>query len=428
MRRSAPARAASQAASAAAWRRPSGDRRGSAGPSTLSTRSGRAWRISSSSLHSRRTTPEAHDHRPEGQYRDAPWTSSPAGYCCARLSSRPAVRLVPRRARAARLPRVRRRRAGDRGRLLPRRRVPRAGQRRSPASPGSGAAVAPGARRSTPSTSAWRPQGVDILPPTDDRAWGLRECWIADPDGVRIATHRGPRRPPAPPACGELSAHAPHKDRRHPRPGLRPPGVIGSLLDAGVDMVRLGLAHGTVDEHRAAIDLVRAAGASTGGDRWACSPTCPGPRCARARSPRAGRSSPRATRSRWPPATGESGSGHISVDEPRLTDIASPGATIVLGDGTVTLTVTAVDGRPGAGPTSRAAAASRAGRAPTCRPTAGCPRCRPTTTCGSSTPWPATPTGWRCRSCARPRSWSRCGTRSGPTGPGSWPRSRPGPR
>ncbi len=29
--------------------------------------------------------------------------------------------------------------------------------------------------------------GVDALQPPRDEPWGLRECWIADPDGLRIA-------------------------------------------------------------------------------------------------------------------------------------------------------------------------------------------------------------------------------------------------
>jgi predicted enzyme related to lactoylglutathione lyase len=29
--------------------------------------------------------------------------------------------------------------------------------------------------------------GVEILSPPVDEPWGLRECWVADPDGVRIA-------------------------------------------------------------------------------------------------------------------------------------------------------------------------------------------------------------------------------------------------
>jgi predicted enzyme related to lactoylglutathione lyase len=30
-------------------------------------------------------------------------------------------------------------------------------------------------------------KGVDVLRPPKDEPWGLREMWVADPDGVRIA-------------------------------------------------------------------------------------------------------------------------------------------------------------------------------------------------------------------------------------------------
>ena len=34
--------------------------------------------------------------------------------------------------------------------------------------------------------------GVEVLEPPADRPWGLREMWIADPDGVRIAVVQVP--------------------------------------------------------------------------------------------------------------------------------------------------------------------------------------------------------------------------------------------
>src|SRR5919106_83765 len=40
-------------------------------------------------------------------------------------------------------------------------------------------------------------------------------------------------------------------------PASDAPGVLGAVLDAGVDVVRLALAHGTVDEHRARVEQVR---------------------------------------------------------------------------------------------------------------------------------------------------------------------------
>ncbi len=37
-----------------------------------------------------------------------------------------------------------------------------------------------------------RDRGVDVLEPPTDEPWGLREMWIADPDGVRIAVVQVP--------------------------------------------------------------------------------------------------------------------------------------------------------------------------------------------------------------------------------------------
>ena len=35
-------------------------------------------------------------------------------------------------------------------------------------------------------------RGVDVVEPPADRPWGLREMWVADPDGVRIAVVQVP--------------------------------------------------------------------------------------------------------------------------------------------------------------------------------------------------------------------------------------------
>ena len=34
--------------------------------------------------------------------------------------------------------------------------------------------------------------GVEVLSAPVDEPWGLRECWVADPDGVRIALIKVP--------------------------------------------------------------------------------------------------------------------------------------------------------------------------------------------------------------------------------------------
>ncbi len=41
-----------------------------------------------------------------------------------------------------------------------------------------------------------RGKGVDVLEPPTDQPWGLREMWIADPDGVRIAVIQVPEQHP----------------------------------------------------------------------------------------------------------------------------------------------------------------------------------------------------------------------------------------
>ena len=41
-----------------------------------------------------------------------------------------------------------------------------------------------------------RDQGVDILAAPNDEPWGLREMWIADPDGVRIVVVQVPDQHP----------------------------------------------------------------------------------------------------------------------------------------------------------------------------------------------------------------------------------------
>ena len=126
-------------------------------------------------------------------------------------------------------------------------------------------------------------------------------------------------------------------------PASGSPEVIGSLLDAGADMVRLGLAHGTVDEHLAAIDLVRAA-ASARGREVGVLADLPGPKVRTGPFPEGGAFLAEGDLVTLAAGEGNSDSGHIWVDEARLADIASPGATIVLGDGTVTLMVSEVDG------------------------------------------------------------------------------------
>ena len=126
-------------------------------------------------------------------------------------------------------------------------------------------------------------------------------------------------------------------------PASGSPEVIGSLIDAGMDVVRLGLAHGTVEEHLAAIAIVRAV-AEERGRTVGVLADLPGPKVRTGAFPEGGTFLSEGAEISLSAGDGPSDAEHIVVDEAGLTDIVTPGATVVLGDGTVTLVVTAVEG------------------------------------------------------------------------------------
>ena len=126
-------------------------------------------------------------------------------------------------------------------------------------------------------------------------------------------------------------------------PASGSPEVIGAMLDAGMDVVRLGLAHGTTAEHLAAIDLVRALAAERGRQVGVLA-DLPGPKVRTGAFPEGGAFLAERDEVTLAAGEGASDSGHIQVDEARLADVVAPGETIVLGDGTVALDVVAVDG------------------------------------------------------------------------------------
>ena len=249
--------------------------------------------------------------------------------------------------------------------------------------------------------------GASPAPPGRRRGQGLRRSPRA-----AWASHRTRRRA-SPPCAAPRSSPPSARPPAHPRSWAR-------CSTRASDMVRLGLAHGTAAERPRRIRLVR--GCRRPGRPWACWPT------ARAKvrtGPfRRGAFLAEGDEVTLAAGDGDSDPSHISVDEAHLIDCLArrPGGA---GRRHRHLEVPAVGGGPGAG-RERRAAPGPAGRPPALRSLAAVRP--PTTTCGSSTRWPGRPTGWPCRSCARPRSWSRCARRWAPTGPGSWPRSRPGPR
>jgi pyruvate kinase len=126
-------------------------------------------------------------------------------------------------------------------------------------------------------------------------------------------------------------------------PASGSPEMIGALLDAGMDVVRLGLAHGTTAEHLAAIELVRTLAAERGRHVGVLA-DLPGPKVRTGAFPAGGAFLAEGDEVTLAAGEGPSDSPHIQVDEPRLADVVAPGETIVLGDGTVALDVVAVEG------------------------------------------------------------------------------------
>ncbi|MGH9231857.1 MAG: pyruvate kinase [Acidimicrobiales bacterium] len=126
-------------------------------------------------------------------------------------------------------------------------------------------------------------------------------------------------------------------------PASGSPEVIGALLDAGMDVMRLGLAHGTTAEHLAAIELVRTLAAERGRQVGVLA-DLPGPKVRTGAFPAGGAFLAEGDEVTLAAGDGPSDSPHIQVDEPRLADVVAPGETIVLGDGTVALDVVAVEG------------------------------------------------------------------------------------
>jgi pyruvate kinase len=119
-------------------------------------------------------------------------------------------------------------------------------------------------------------------------------------------------------------------------PASDSPAVIEALLDAGMDVARLGLAHGTPESHLARIEQLRTL-AERRGQTIGILCDLPGPKVRAGEFPEGGAFLDEGTEVRLVHSAGASGAATISVDEALLCKVVSPGSTIVLGDGTVTL-------------------------------------------------------------------------------------------
>ena len=126
-------------------------------------------------------------------------------------------------------------------------------------------------------------------------------------------------------------------------PASDTPEAIAALLDAGVDVVRLGLAHGTPAGHLAVMERVRAA-ATARNRQVGVLADLPGPKVRTGTFPEGGAFLAEGDEVTLSPGEEASDQAHIHVDEERLAEVVAPGSTIVLGDGTVTIEVLAVEG------------------------------------------------------------------------------------
>jgi len=126
-------------------------------------------------------------------------------------------------------------------------------------------------------------------------------------------------------------------------PASGTPAVIGEMLDAGMDVARLGLAHGTPEEHRAAMAMVRDE-ARRRGRIVGVLADLPGPKVRTGPFPEGGSFLAEGAEVVLVAGEGPSSGERIEVDEPEVAQVVEPGATVVLGDGTVVLEVVAVEG------------------------------------------------------------------------------------
>jgi pyruvate kinase len=138
-------------------------------------------------------------------------------------------------------------------------------------------------------------------------------------------------------------------------PATDPPGVLDALVASGVDVVRLGLAHGTADEHRRRTEAVRELAARRGKTIGVLA-DLPGPKVRAGPFPEGGAFLAEGDEVTLVTGAGISDGRRITVDEAHLVDSVGRGDTVVVGDGTVTLEVTEV------GPERVAAQVRSAGR------------------------------------------------------------------
>lgn len=117
--------------------------------------------------------------------------------------------------------------------------------------------------------------------------------------------------------------------------------TLGAMMDSGMDVARLGLAHGTPESHLARIDQVRSVARERGRIVGVLA-DLPGPKVRAGEFPDGGVFLAEGDEVELVAGDGPSSAKRVSVDEPHLKQVCGKGDAIVMGDGTVTLQATSV--------------------------------------------------------------------------------------
>jgi pyruvate kinase len=125
-------------------------------------------------------------------------------------------------------------------------------------------------------------------------------------------------------------------------PACDDPDVLRNLLRAGVDVVRLNLSHGELDEHLDRLAQVRRA-AQEIGKQVAVLADLPGPKIRTGRFPEGGVQLTPGSLVNLRPGDGPSDARCITVPYPTLLDDLVVGSRVQLGDGAISMTCVAID-------------------------------------------------------------------------------------
>ncbi len=132
-------------------------------------------------------------------------------------------------------------------------------------------------------------------------------------------------------------------------PACDPPGILRSLIECGVDVVRLNLSHGDVGEHLERLERVRAIAVAVG-RQVAVLADLPGPKIRTGHFPEGGVQLTPGSLLMLRPGDGQSDAGAISVPYATLLDDLTVGSRVQLGDGAISMTIIAIEA---AGATAR---------------------------------------------------------------------------